>query len=295
MADTQRDISGSLRKRAHRCLERSTRPAFSMIDLLVSLAVIAILVALMMPTLAKASEAANRLKCASNLRQIGVGIQMFTFDNRSRLPNTTFIDPNQPSDHELHETVHLRLSADMIQSRQSARNRKPVTTDRWDGLGWLFAKSYLAEPRIFYCPSHDGDFDYEKFIPQWKGAHGAIVGNYQYRIPDGETLIARIAPERTLVADAMRSQEEYNHGTGNNMLKTDMSVLWFEDKSGLIFGALAETPGAPNAGRGVAFAWNLLDAFDPDAVGSVPDPNSGGPNGQMGTQGGSGPPRNPQR
>ncbi len=256
-----------------------------MIDLLVSLSVIAILVALMMPTLGMAREAANRLKCASNLRQIGLGIQMYTFDNKSRLPTTTFIDPNQPSENELHETVHLRLSVDMIQNRMHARNRKPVTADRWDGLGMLMAKSYLAEPRIFYCPSHDGDYDYQKFIPQWKGAPGAIVGNYQYRIPDGETLIARIAPERTLVADAMRSQQEYNHGTGNNMLKIDMSVLWFEDKSGLIFGALAETPGAPNAGSGVAYAWDLLDAFDPNSTGALPKPNDGGPNSPMGTQG----------
>ncbi|TVQ83404.1 MAG: type II secretion system protein, partial [Phycisphaeraceae bacterium] len=265
------------------------RPAFSMIDLLVSLAVIAVLVAFMLPTLAMAHEAANRIKCASNLRQVGVGLQMFVFDNRSRLPSTTFIDPNQPTDHEIHETVHLRLSADMIQQRSGnttarrSTSTRPMTLDRWDGLGWIYERDYISDPRVFYCPSHEGAHDYERYLPQWQGAPGAIVGNYQYRIPDGQLLFAQITPEKTLVADAMRSQEEYNHGTGNNMLKADMSVLWFDDRAGLIFAALAADPDAPGAAQGVAFAWSLMDSTNPGAPGSPSNPNANNSNGVFGS------------
>lgn len=266
----------------------SFRPAFSMMDLLVSLAVIAVLVAFMLPTLAMAREAANRIKCASNLRQVGVGLQMFVFDNRSRLPSTTFIDPNQPNDHEIHETVHLRLSADMIQQRSSTTARRsttirPTTTDRWDGLGWIYARDYISDARIFYCPSHEGSHDYERYLPQWQGASGAIVGNYQYRIPDGQLFFAQITPEKTLVADAMRSQEEYNHGNGNNMLKADMSVMWFDDRAGLIFAALAANPDAPGAAQGVAYAWSLMDSTTPGTQGGPPNPNANNSNGTFGT------------
>lgn len=264
------------------------RPAFSMVDLLISLAVIAILVAFMLPTLAMAREAANRIKCASNLRQVGVGLQMFVFDNRSRLPATTFIDPTQPTDHEIHETVHLRLSADMIQKRGSTTARRsastrPMSLDRWDGLGWIYERDYISDPRVFYCPSHEGSHDYERYLPQWKGATGAIVGNYQYRIPDGQLLFAQITPEKTLVADAMRSQEEYNHGTGNNMLKADMSVMWFDDRAGVIFAALAANPDAPGAAQGVAFAWSLMDSTTPGAGGGTSNPNAGNANGVFGS------------
>ena len=270
------------------------RPAFSMIDLLVSLAVIAALVAFMLPTLAMAREAANRIKCASNLRQVGVGLQMFVFDNRSRLPATTFIDPTQPTDHELHETVHLRLSADMIQQRSSTTARRstpprPMTMDRWDGLGWIYERDYISDPRIFYCPSHEGAHDYERYLPQWKGAPGAIVGNYQYRIPDGQLLFAQITPEKTLVADAMRSQEEYNHGNGNNMLKADMSVMWFDDRAGVIYAALAANPDGPGAAQGVAFAWSLMDSTTPGTPGSPSNPNANHSNGVFGSN--SNPPK----
>lgn len=282
MADSKTHILCHMVHRAGSTSNRS-RTAFSMIDLIVSIAVIAILVAIMLPTLSMAQEAANRIKCASNLRQIGLGMQMFVFDNKSRLPDTTFIDPEAPDNEEIHETVHLRLSAEMSYAR--AKTRSPISAhlDLWDGVGLLYQRDYLADPRIFYCPSHEGNHDFENYRPQWEGAAGTIVGNYQYRIPDGNTFFPRITPERTLVADAMRSQAEYNHHSGNNMLKADMSVLWYEDREGLIFAALASDPDSPNAGQGVAYAWNLLDSIDPNAAGALPGTAPSNTQGSMGS------------
>ncbi len=67
----------------------SSRQSFTLIELLVVIAIIAILAALLLPSLARARDMAKRTKCLGNLKQLGFCSVAYSDDNRGWLPHNT--------------------------------------------------------------------------------------------------------------------------------------------------------------------------------------------------------------
>jgi len=120
----------------------SSSRGFTLVELLVVMAVVAILAALLLPALASAKERSKGTACLSNLRQIGLAIRAYADDNSGNIP----FGPKAPS---FTSAFDLYPSTGAPTSLISLSSGAPVA------LG-LLLQSYVAkQPKVLFCPSSD--------------------------------------------------------------------------------------------------------------------------------------------
>ncbi len=219
-----------------------------MIDVLVSITVIAILVSMISPVLEHVRHAANQVVCASNLRQVGLCLSMYRDDHNTMLPQvrTSALRSSEHNDPQLAHT-----------------GEHPGA---WSGLGWLVAEGYVSTPQVFYCPSHEGTQTQDEYADAWVNLNRPIRTNYAYRgelarpATSAPTLTAHshaaTPTHAVLVSDAFTSTADLNHTTGFNTLSTSLSVAWLDDESRAIQGLIASFA---QQGIGSDEAWSILD------------------------------------
>jgi prepilin-type N-terminal cleavage/methylation domain-containing protein/prepilin-type processing-associated H-X9-DG protein len=124
-------------------LGTSRRRAFTLVELLVVIAIIGVLVALLLPAIQAAREAARRTQCINNMKQIGISVQNY-HDSRKELPPNRVYDGNQ---------TWAVLILPYLEQAQTA--------DLWDPRrGCFYDQTWQMRTSIveaFYCPSMNHD------------------------------------------------------------------------------------------------------------------------------------------
>lgn len=131
--------------------QQKTKSAFTLIELLVVIAIIAILAAILFPVFARARENARRASCMSNLKQIGLGVMMYTQDYDEKLPLSS---------------VCGSATLETGKTTPSA-----CTTGGFRHLWPSMIYPYTKSLQVFDCPSMSG--------PIWNGGY---VSNMAYGI-----------------------------------------------------------------------------------------------------------------
>ncbi len=228
---------------------------FSLIDVLVSLTVIILLISIMLPSISMVRESARKVICSSDMRQIGLGMNLYAEDNKSMLPSSVYLKSPESRNTQ---AVNPHLM-DTIRTDPNEFNAREW--DQWDGIGLLFYKSYVSAPGVYYCPSHTGSNTLEAYEDQWNfSTDSEIIANYQYRGigPTGQRHLYNMKSTDAMVTDSLRSIEDLNHENGLNILAAGLSVKWFDDANSEILQSVASRT-EDTVVRNTNQTWQLFD------------------------------------
>jgi prepilin-type N-terminal cleavage/methylation domain-containing protein len=208
------------------------RAGFTLVELLVVIAIIGVLVALLLPAIQYAREAARRINCASNLKQIGIGLHLYHDIHKTFPPETIWgarnsklqTSPQAPTggplvvgEHRNFTWIALILPQMEQQGIWSQINFSLPALDQVTTDGKLIRSTTLA---VFQCPS---DQTYQT-LPWGFGwtSYAGSTGWDQHRRKYGDMRIAGMFPHMDPVG-----LQDVKDGTSNTIMVGEVGSTGF--------------------------------------------------------------------
>jgi prepilin-type N-terminal cleavage/methylation domain-containing protein/prepilin-type processing-associated H-X9-DG protein len=151
-----------------------SRKAFTLIELLVVIAIIAVLLAILLPAVQKVREAANHMKCANNLKQLGLGLRLFE-DAHGKFPPGQANGP-LPEAGIKKPDVHHGWAPFILPHIEQDNLFKLYDFNAWSA-SWENQPVVAKQLPIFQCPSTPEQDRYMEFGVFTGGRKGAC-GDY---------------------------------------------------------------------------------------------------------------------
>lgn len=149
------------------------RRAFTLVEVLVVIGIIAVLIGLLLPAIQRTRESANRIACANNLKQLALAL--LNFENANG-----YLPPGMLTELNLQDSFHTGFAYMLPYMEQTATYNAYNFTAQW-----YDQSNYTAveqAPAIFSCPSNrtKATINLQPYILQWTSPMPPYVGGSDY-------------------------------------------------------------------------------------------------------------------